>query len=183
MSQTVEKVESYKVGYNKGLPAYPKASMRTIELRVLNDRLELPADGWFSGLVIPYSAARSFGVLQEHGKKTVVSINYEDETGRLIRLELRMAGLRGVGDGKRLTAQLQEHIALAAVGDAALVCPHCQTRGSVTTKSFKSKKGISGGKATGAILTGGLSILATGLSRKENGVEAHCSACGATWHL
>jgi len=35
-------------------------------------------------------------------------------------------------------------------------------------KSVKAKQGISGGKATGAILTGGVSLLATGLSRKAN---------------
>jgi hypothetical protein len=43
------------------------------------------------------------------------------------------------------------------------------------------KAGISGGKATGAILTGGLSLLATGLSRKERLTEAHCDNCGSTW--
>ena len=32
---------------------------------------------------------------------------------------------------------------------------------------MKQKKGISGGKAVGAILTGGLSILATGLSERK----------------
>jgi hypothetical protein len=66
--------------------------------------------------------------------------------------------------------------------DSKLVCPHCQSKGSVTTKTVKRKKGISGAKATGAILTLGWSILATGLSRKEEETEAHCTACGATWH-
>jgi hypothetical protein len=46
---------------------------------------------------------------------------------------------------------------------------------------IKRKKGISGGKAVGALLTGGLSILATGLSRKEKSTQAHCDNCGATW--
>jgi hypothetical protein len=48
-----------------------------------------------------------------------------------------------------------------------LVCPHCQTAGSVTARVVTRKKGVSGGKATGAVLTGGVSMLATGLSRKE----------------
>ena len=65
--------------------------------------------------------------------------------------------------------------------EAKMVCPHCQQAGGVTTKSVKQKKGLSGGKATGAVLTGGLSILATGLSRKETVTEAHCKNCGATW--
>ena len=68
----------------------------------------------------------------------------------------------------------------SAVG---MVCPHCQSRGSVTTKIVKRKKGVSGAKATGALLTLGWSLLVTGLSRKEEETEAHCTACGATWHF
>lgn len=63
-----------------------------------------------------------------------------------------------------------------------MVCPHCQTKGSVRTKKVKRKKGISGAKATGAILTAGFSLLATGLSKKEKVTEARCNACGAIWH-
>ncbi len=65
--------------------------------------------------------------------------------------------------------------------DELIVCPHCQTRGRVTTRQVRRKKGISGGKATGALLTGGLSILATGLSRKEAVIELRCGACGVVW--
>lgn len=64
-----------------------------------------------------------------------------------------------------------------------IFCPHCQTRGHVTTRQIKRKKGISGAKATAAILTGGLTILGTGLSRKEHTTEATCSNCGSTWHF
>jgi hypothetical protein len=63
----------------------------------------------------------------------------------------------------------------------ALICPHCQTKGKVSTISVMEKTGISGGKATAAVLTGGLSVLATGLSRKEKATQAHCSNCGSTW--
>ena len=63
------------------------------------------------------------------------------------------------------------------------VCPHCQTKGSVRTKAVTLNKGISGGKATGAVLTGGLSVLATGLSRKEGHTQAHCDHCNLTWHI
>ena len=65
--------------------------------------------------------------------------------------------------------------------DAQIVCPQCQTKGSVSTTRVKLKKGISGGKATGAILTGGVSLVATGLSRKESGTRAQCSNCNSTW--
>ena len=66
---------------------------------------------------------------------------------------------------------------------AKLICQHCQTVGLVRTKSVKVKAGISGGKATAALLTGGLSILATGLSRKQQLTEAWCGNCESTWHF
>lgn len=62
-----------------------------------------------------------------------------------------------------------------------LICPHCQIKGKVHTIPVKRKRGISGRKAVGAILTGGLSLLATGLSRKERTTQAHCDNCGSTW--
>jgi hypothetical protein len=64
-----------------------------------------------------------------------------------------------------------------------LLCPHCQKKGTVRTKKTKRKKGVSGAKATGALLTGGLSILVTGLSRKEDETRAHCDNCDCTWHF
>jgi hypothetical protein len=55
-----------------------------------------------------------------------------------------------------------------------MVCPHCNTRGQIRTQGVVNKKGISGGKATAAIFTGGVSLLATGLSRKEAATQARC---------
>ena len=66
---------------------------------------------------------------------------------------------------------------------AKMACPHCQDRNCVHTKQVAQKKGVSGGKATGALLTGGVSLLATGLSRKEKATEAYCSNCSSTWHF
>lgn len=63
------------------------------------------------------------------------------------------------------------------------ICPHCQIKGQVYTKSVNQKKGVSGAKATGALLTGGLSLLVTGLSRKEQLTQAHCCNCNTTWHF
>lgn len=63
----------------------------------------------------------------------------------------------------------------------AMICPHCGVKGRVRTKSVTQKKGLSGGKATGALLTGGLSVLLTGLSRKEDMTQAHCGNCGSIW--
>ena len=63
----------------------------------------------------------------------------------------------------------------------ALVCPHCQARGHVRTKQVSRKRGISGGKALGGLLTAGASLLVTGLSQKEHMTQAHCDNCGSTW--
>lgn len=70
---------------------------------------------------------------------------------------------------------------LAAMTNSQMICPHCQTKGSVITQKTKVKRGISGGKATGALLTGGASLLATGLSRKQKATQARCVNCGAEW--
>ncbi len=64
-----------------------------------------------------------------------------------------------------------------------MICPHCQTTGKIYIKLIKQKKGISGAKATGALLTAGFSILATGLSRKEQCTQAHCVECNSTWNF
>ena len=63
----------------------------------------------------------------------------------------------------------------------SMICPHCQEKGKTRTKHVVQKKGISGGKAAAALVTGGLSVLATGLSRKEGLTQAHCDACQNTW--
>ena len=61
------------------------------------------------------------------------------------------------------------------------ICPHCQTKGTVRTRKVDKKKGISGAKATAAVITGGTSVLVTGLSRKEKLTQAHCENCGSDW--
>jgi len=62
-----------------------------------------------------------------------------------------------------------------------MVCPHCQVKGKCITTQVKRKKGISGGKVVGGILTGGISLLATGLSRKHKLTHVRCTNCGAQW--
>lgn len=65
-----------------------------------------------------------------------------------------------------------------------LVCPHCQTAGFCSTIPITVKQGISGGKATAALLTGGLSVLATGLSRAPATMtKVICSNCKSTWQF
>lgn len=64
-----------------------------------------------------------------------------------------------------------------------MVCPHCQTKGSVLVSKARRKSGLSGGKATGAVLTGGVSVLATGLSRKQSVQACQCTNCGMKWDV
>jgi hypothetical protein len=64
-----------------------------------------------------------------------------------------------------------------------MLCPHCQERGCVHVKEVKRKMGVSGGKATAALLTAGLSLWVAGLSRKEKISEAYCGNCETTWHF
>ena len=60
-------------------------------------------------------------------------------------------------------------------------CPQCRNIGAVAVTSVTQKVGVSGGKATGAVLTGGVSLVATGLSRKQRVSQAHCGNCGSDW--
>lgn len=64
-----------------------------------------------------------------------------------------------------------------------LTCPHCHIAGFVDQREVKTKQGISGGKATGAVLTGGISLFATGLSRKQKVTEMRCTKCKTVWHV
>ena len=64
-----------------------------------------------------------------------------------------------------------------------VLCPHCQLSGFVHVQAVARKRGISGGKTIAAILTGGVSMLVTGLARKEDQLQAHCSNCGITWDI
>lgn len=71
----------------------------------------------------------------------------------------------------------------AKKGAENLVCPHCQERGTVTGRSDIASKGISGGKASGAVLTGGASVLFTGLSKNQRVRRLHCENCNSTWDV
>ena len=67
--------------------------------------------------------------------------------------------------------------------NSAMTCPHCQEKGKVRVKPVEQKKEASGAKATGAILTGGASLLFTGLSRKEQLTQVYCDNCHNTWNF
>jgi hypothetical protein len=69
------------------------------------------------------------------------------------------------------------------VMDAKIICPQCREKGWVTTRPIQERAGIDGGKATAALLTGGLSILGTGLSNVVARTEASCGNCGSSWRF
>jgi hypothetical protein len=92
-----------------------------------------------------------------------------------VRSEAQMNALSGM-DPAPVVAQ-----SAPAPKSVQLTCPHCKSVGTVSQKMKKQKQGISGGKATAAVMTGGLSLFATGLSRKNKVTEMHCSACKVTW--
>jgi transcription elongation factor Elf1 len=62
-----------------------------------------------------------------------------------------------------------------------ILCPYCQTTGSVHITVKKEKAGISTGKAAMAGLTKGHSLLLTGLAKKENVNHFHCDNCNMNW--
>lgn len=82
-----------------------------------------------------------------------------------------------------LTKPLWPHLAPIDHAARNLVCPHCQAQGTVVRRGATVKRGVSGGKATGVLLTGGLSMLFTGLSRKQAVTQSCCTNCGSTWTI
>lgn len=80
-------------------------------------------------------------------------------------------------------AAQEERDRVSAERQARLVCRHCRAVGQVTSQVVRRKRGISGGKATGAVLTAGVSMLATGLSRKQTVTHMTCSSCGTGWDV
>lgn len=85
------------------------------------------------------------------------------------------------GDEERWQAEIAMH--MSKPGQQQIVCPHCGVKGNVQTKRKSVKRGISGGKATGAVLTLGLSTLLTGLSGKVAVTEMRCGNCQMTWQV
>jgi len=96
--------------------------------------------------------------------------------GSLVCVLLIVSGLKNIDCDLEREAQRPQR-------DKQIICPHCQTKGHVTTADVTVNNGISGGKASVAILTGGVSMLATGLSNRQAMTKATCSNCGSVWHF
>ena len=117
---------------------------------------------------------------ESHAHRTAVKKKIPATIGELLTGEPRTKpNTRGI----QVTAseQMRYRSEQAKREDSYLVCPHCQVKGGVRTLRGKGKKGISGGKATAAALTMGLTIGVTGLSRKQMMTRAKCANCGVTW--
>lgn len=63
-----------------------------------------------------------------------------------------------------------------------MTCQHCRTSGSISAKPVTVKDGISGGRAAAGVVTGGASVLVTGLSQRKNQLRYVCGTCGGSWH-
>jgi hypothetical protein len=72
---------------------------------------------------------------------------------------------------------------LGACFNEEMVCPHCQVKGQIRTQKGKVKAGVSGGKATGALLTLGVSLWLVGLSQRKLVTNATCENCQMTWAI
>lgn len=98
-------------------------------------------------------------------------------------MEQKKVDAMSPAERERYLAQKQEASETLAHGrvNPAMICPHCGVRGKVRTKVIDKKSGISGGKATAAVLTGGVSLVATGLSRKDRVTRAFCGNCKNEW--
>jgi uncharacterized membrane protein len=90
--------------------------------------------------------------------------------------------MRRAAERQRQASEASAQLRFGPV-NPALICPHCQAKGKVRTNGVKKKVGISGGKAAAAVLTGGLSVVAVGLSRKEGLTQARCDNCDSIWHF
>lgn len=66
--------------------------------------------------------------------------------------------------------------------NSKVICDYCGVN-AVRVSDVTRKTGISGGKATGAFLTGGVSMLATGLSQKQGAKHLACRNCGMEWDV
>ena len=76
-----------------------------------------------------------------------------------------------------------EQIEAERQAQARIRCAYCGETGCVSKTFVRRKQGISGGKATGALFTGGASMVFTGLSRKQQMSHMFCRNCHMEWDV
>lgn len=83
----------------------------------------------------------------------------------------------------RWAAAEEEKARAQREAQARIVCQFCHEAGHVTATLKQKKHGVSGGKATAALLTGGVSLVAVGLSRKGMVTRLTCGNCSMSWDV
>lgn len=66
--------------------------------------------------------------------------------------------------------------------NSQMICPHCQQKGWIRTKTDITSSSSDGKKVAGALITGGLSLLVTGAPENKSRTQAHCLNCKQTWY-
>jgi len=62
-------------------------------------------------------------------------------------------------------------------------CQYCNGIGTVVVQQVKRKKGVSPGKIAGAVVTGGISLVGTGVAKKVWMNQLTCTACQMKWYV
>lgn len=113
------------------------------------------------------------------------TVTIEEDQFKVVKRLLEKKGFTVTYDREPrspVSVRMTQHLAQNGMGfNPSVKCPHCDTVGTCTTKRTQRKKGVSGGKATAAVFTGGVSMVATGLSRKESVTVIHCRNCNVKW--
>ena len=113
--------------------------------------------------------------------KKMISKNVKSEIDEDAKSEMKSNDASVLKNAFKNTKKfLDEKDAEKSRAMASIICPFCQTKGTVTTKD---KNDTSGVKATGAVLTLGMSVLLTGLHKHSTRIEAHCSQCKTNWDM
>lgn len=137
--------------------------------------------GWVISILVLFAIIIIAAIVSEKNEiAAIVSEKNEQEKIALMTPDQKQKYLEKKQSLLAEATQRNQEILYGSI-NAAMMCPHCQTNGKIRTKHITQKKGISGGKAVATVLTGGLSLIAVGLSRKEGATQAHCDNCNNTW--
>lgn len=133
---------------------------------------------------LPSDRRRRIDDLLRSGDIYHASLEYAEATG--VGYELAAQEIRAIAASYPQAAALAKELGQRrrpGRSSRAMICPHCHVKGTVRIRNTRRNMGVHGGKLSAALLTGGASILVTGLSRKENAVKARCIRCGEQWFL
>ncbi len=65
--------------------------------------------------------------------------------------------------------------------NSQMVCPHCQTIGTVRTKAIAQNDELNAREAIIAVASEGLSLFLPKSPQQEKTTQSHCDKCGNTW--